>query len=289
MGENLRTFSELREDSSSHSRRAQPAVNAETNLSNCMENSQDSSQAHGSAACRLRLELDKEERSIMDLGKLISKADRMSEEVRVQRNTIRELEEENAKLVGCKEKVKQLKNECDFLAKENSKLQQELSITQSHIREIEEGHQTELEKLKHSFDEMDELLQHEKNSHKKEEEKLRDTISQLNSKLNEVYVDIENKGRSERMRNEKIDELKESNKKLKENLGSYKKRETNNKALLAKSKETIKELQLKNRELTDVIESTSLEKAQLQALLEHEKEKVFRVAITVECVTHKEE
>jgi chromosome segregation ATPase len=211
----------------------------------------------------------------MDLSKLISKADKMSEEIRAQRNAIKNLEEENAKLLEYKEKVKQLKSECDYLARENSKLQQEKNMNGNQITEIEEAHQLELEKLKRSFDEMDELLQQEKTIHKKEEEKLLNTINQLNNKLNETHMNIENKGREERMLMEKVDELKESNKKLKENITSYKKKETNNKSLLAKSKETIKELQLKNRELTEVIESANLEKAKLQALIEHEREKVF--------------
>jgi len=276
MADNLPAFSELHEDSSFRNKPARPTITLEANMSNSIENSPECfSRMHNSISSKLRLELDKEEKSIMDISKLISKADKMNEEIRTQRNVIKSLEEENAKLLQYKEKVKQLKSECDYLAKENSKLQQEKNLNNNQIAEIEEAHQLELEKLKHSFDEMDGLLQQEKSIHKKEEQKLLNIINQLNDKLSEARIDIENKGRSERMYMEKLDELKESNKKLKESVSSYKKNEANNKTLLTKSKETIKELQLKNRELTEVIENSNLEKVQFQALIEHEKEKVL--------------
>ena len=213
---------------------------------------------------RTFLQLEDEKKSVISLGNYINKTDAMGEEIRQLKKLLAELKQENSQLVQYKDQVKNLRNIIGSLEKENAKLHKELEFAKSEIDEMDANRKIEMEKVKSSFDEMDELLIKEKKSHRMEEEKLLNIISQLEANLR-----LSEKGELNAKNTlDDLNQLKKSKKKIQDQLNEYKQHaNVHNRVKL--------ELKAKNDELANKVENLSAENTKLKALLEHEKTEVI--------------
>eukprot|EP00826_Nyctotherus_ovalis_P054600 TRINITY_DN7160_c0_g2_i1.p1 TRINITY_DN7160_c0_g2~~TRINITY_DN7160_c0_g2_i1.p1 ORF type:complete len:198 (-),score=56.08 TRINITY_DN7160_c0_g2_i1:255-848(-) len=191
----------------------------------------------------------------------------MSEEIRRLKKVIAGLEEENTQLQQYKDQVANLRITLNFLERENSKFKKELDFAKSEIAEMDINRKVEMEKLKSSFDEMDELLLKEKDNHRMEEEKLLNIISQLEMNLRLS----EEKEQSLKLASEKINRLKKDKEKLQEKIAEYKQNETIYNRLKL-------ELKARNDELANEVENLTIENTKLKNILEHEKDEVLFIS-----------
>ena len=216
---------------------------------------------------RLLFELDEEKKSVISLGNLLTKTDEMGEEIRHLKKVIVNLEEEKTQLLRYKNQAYKSKSEYNSLERENDKLKKEIEIAREEITEMDNNRKLEMEKLKKSFDEMDELLIKEKEEHKTEEEELLGRIAQLESKLEIAELKI--KEMTDDLN--KLNQLKDDAKKLKEKLDLCKKRENDNNEIYNK---TNRDLKVNNDKLEKTVENLIIENNKLKVLLEDEKHSV---------------
>jgi len=214
---------------------------------------------------------DNDRESVVDLGRLIAKVDAMSEEMKRQREVIADLEEEKNQLLKYKKQVEGLRNECFTLRNENSELRNTLNKANKKINDIEYTRKIEIEKLKNSFDEMDELLEKEKEAHKIKEQKLMTIINSLEAKYKSTTEEIIKRNQKQDEYMSKLSMHKENEKKLQDSVKNSKKREMELKNQLNK---ITKELQAKNKELLNMVEKIGSDNDGLKLQIEAEKKKV---------------
>ena len=232
----------------------------ELNNSNYLPDKDDFISLSKKAINKYSANLNDDRESIIDLGKLIDKVDAMSEELRRQRKIIVDLEDEKAQLLEYRERLND----------ENTELKDELRRTNKMLVDMEYARKLEMEKLKSSFDEMDELLEKEKDAHRIEEDKLKRIISNLEIK----YKETNDMNKKEEGHLEKLKKLKENEKKLQENINNLKKRESEAKFQCNRNKSVLLDLQNRNKELMNMMEKMGTENDRLKSLLETEQKKV---------------
>jgi len=232
-------------------------------------------QSKANISLKLKAELENEKKSVSDLSKLIAKVDTMSEELRKQRKIISDLEDERIKLLDYKNQANSLKSELNFFKTENGNLKEELKSYKNDIEEIERRRKAEIEKYRKSFDEMDDLLEKEKEAHRIEEEKLVSIITNLEEKLKSCNSIIEEKDRNAKFIFEELSLHKESKQKFVENIENCKRRELELESLYKNAKNAFNEIQIKNKELSQMAQKSNEEVMELQRKLNLEKQNVF--------------
>ena len=164
---------------------------------------------------RLKAELDQDKQSVQELEHIIAKVDALSEELKVKRRQIMDLENDKAQLLGVKDQLLATNRERDFLARDNEKLKGEIKMIKEELGEIKRKKQSETDKYKKSFDEMDALIEKEREAHRMEEENLKQLNQQLQNQLKHMSSVLEDFQR-EKLESERFcAELQESEKESK--------------------------------------------------------------------------
>lgn len=221
------------------------------------------------------IELDKEKQHVKDLSELISKIDNLAEELRAKKKIIAELEGEKSHLLNFKEqymvmKTDSEKSRADFRKseQENEKLKQELS-------QISQKRQNELEKLKKHIEDMENRFNNEKEAHKNEENRLRETILNIEQKnkslvdaLNEAHMEKE---RFESINSEQIIGYQNTKKKLFETIENSKKKEELQNQEISSLRKTIEDIELLKKDLEKKLEAYMKEANYFKESFDNEK------------------
>ena len=208
--------------------------------------------------------------------------DTLSEELRVKRKQITDLETERGQFLQYREQLLGAIHEKDALASENKKIREDLMQTQEELADIKKKRQIETDKFKKSFDEMDSLIEKEREAHKLEEDKLKQINKQLENKIVLLTSSLDefNNERSqfEKLSMQQLESHKESKRQLMEGVERAKQREMEYEAKCREAKNEASILQTRCIDLESANEKFKAEVfklSQYQSLFNIEKEKVL--------------
>lgn len=140
---------------------------------------------------RLRSELDQDKQSVRELEQIIGKVDSLSEELRLKRKQIADLETERNALLQSRDKMLEIARERDMILAENRRLETQMGQLRAELSELKQRRQIENEKCKRSFDEMDALVEKEREAHRVQEEALRQANAELVQKVQSLTAALD--------------------------------------------------------------------------------------------------
>lgn len=184
---------------------------------------------HKEVGSKLKLELDYEKKSVKELEHLISKMDSLSEELRIKKKIIAELESDKARLMAYKDQYMQIKTENENFKDEKKGLIDELASIKEELLELKNRNQQDSENGKQTIEELSNILNKERETHKIEEGKLHGTIKTFESKIKALSNAL-NEAKKEKDRNqafyqEQLEVQKESKKSMSTEIEKAKQKE----------------------------------------------------------------
>ena len=141
---------------------------------------------------KLKSELDQDKQSLKALGHVLTKVDSLSNELKLKRKQIEDLEKEKIKLIiKHKEQLSINEKELEEAKSENIKLKEDLEQIKKDIKFVKDNNKIELEKYKKLYEDSIELNNNQKKKLESDKESLIKDNQLLQDKIKTMTTNIE--------------------------------------------------------------------------------------------------